>query len=345
MSAPSTRSRLPRRPAAETADDQTAGAQRLQKLLAASGVGSRRACELLIAQGRVRVDGQVVTRLGTCVVPGRHKILVDDQPLRKAEARRLYLLVHKPPGVLSTNRDPAGRLRVIDLVDTGERLFTVGRLDKSSSGLILVTNDGQLAQQLAHPRFGVPKTYLVTVAGHPSAETLARLRQGIHLAEGRARFHAVSVRHRRKQSTLLEVVLQEGRNREIRRLLARCGHKVLQLKRIALGPLRLGDLPAGSYRVLSRDEVKGLARSASRSAGRRDAQAPGDHPAGQAAAGRSAAGKAGRRPGGPRKHSRSPHRPVQEAPGPVSGTTPSQRPRRKVPGRRWRGGANTKVRR
>ena len=152
-------------------------------MLAAAGVGSRRQCELLIQEGRVEVDGQVVTQLGTRVDPARQQVRADGQLLRPA--RHIHLMVNKPAGVLSTSRDPGGRVRVIDLIGGEQRLFTVGRLDKSSEGLLLVTNDGALAYQLLHPRFGVERVYEVVVAGEPSRENLDTLRRGVHLAEGR----------------------------------------------------------------------------------------------------------------------------------------------------------------
>jgi 23S rRNA pseudouridine2605 synthase len=161
---------------------------------------------------------------------------------------------------------------VVDLVRTDERLFTVGRLDKSSEGLILLTNDGELANLLAHPRYGVEKTYLAQVAGHPTAAQLRQLLDGVHLAEGVARVARLRVKKRYKQSTELELVLREGRNREIRRVLAHVGHKVVRLKRVAIGPLRLGDLPAGAHRRLGLDEIQELERAArrgSRSAGKK----------------------------------------------------------------------------
>lgn len=234
--------------------------ERLQKVLAAAGVGSRRQCEELITSGRVEVDRQVVTELGTTVEAARQEIRLDGVPLGKAKAA--YYAVHKPPGVVSTNRDPSGRPRVIDLVPgTAARLFTIGRLDLHSEGLILVTNDGELANRLTHPRYGVPKTYRVQVAGQPAAEVLARLRRGVRLAEGLARVDQVRVRSRSRQSTTLEIVLREGRNREIRRLLARLGHKVLRLVRVAVGPVRLGTLPPGVSRELTRKELQALRRA------------------------------------------------------------------------------------
>ncbi|MGD9721590.1 MAG: pseudouridine synthase [Pirellulales bacterium] len=234
--------------------------QRLQKILAAAGLGSRRRCEELILQGRVAVDGQTVTELGSKADPCGQEIRVDGVPI--TQARRVYYLVHKPPGVVSTSHDPSGRPRVIDLVPTGERLFAVGRLDLSSEGLIILTNDGALANRLAHPRYGVQKTYQVEVAGTLERDDVATLRKGVHLAEGFAHVVSVKIKHAYKHSTQLEIVLAEGRNREIRRILARIGHKVLRLKRIAIGPLRLADLPPGAARPLTRHEVRELEAAA-----------------------------------------------------------------------------------
>ncbi len=237
-----------------------AGQERLQKVLAAAGIGSRRKCEELIAAGRVTVDDRAVTEQGTKVDPDAVEICVDGEPLRRS--RRLYYMVNKPTGVVSTSRDPSGRPRVIDLLPSDERLFTVGRLDLSSEGLILATNDGELANLLAHPRYGVEKTYHAQVVGVPEREVLDRLRQGVHLAEGFAHAKRVTVKSQHKQSALLEIVLDEGRNREVRRLLARVGHKVLRLKRVGLGPLRLGELAPGEFRPLRREEVRALKEAA-----------------------------------------------------------------------------------
>lgn len=231
-------------------------AERLQKVLAGAGFGSRRQCEELILEGRVDVDREVVTALGSRVNPETQAIRVDGIPIRKQ--RLSYFAVHKPAGVLSTSKDQWGRARVIDLVDAQERLFTIGRLDKESSGLILVTNDGELANQLTHPRYRVPKTYRVTVAGAPSQDVLHKLRRGLVLSDGPVKPQSVTIKKRLKQATILEVVLTEGRNREIRRMLARFDHKVLKLHRIAFGPLRLADLPSGAHRPLTRDEIRRL---------------------------------------------------------------------------------------
>jgi len=230
--------------------------QRLQKVLAAAGLGSRRECEELIREGRVEVDRKVVTELGTRVDPDRQEIRVDGQPLRPR--KKVYYAVHKPPGVVTTQRDPSGRPRVIDLVPSEQRVFAVGRLDRSSEGLIFVTNDGEFANRIMHPRYGVEKTYLVRVAGVPEPRQLARLKRGVHLAEGVARVQRVAVKRRHGQSTDLVIVLNEGRNREIRRILAKVGHKVLALKRVAIGPVKLADLPPGGWRRLTPQEVARL---------------------------------------------------------------------------------------
>jgi 23S rRNA pseudouridine2605 synthase len=233
--------------------------ERLQKILAAAGFGSRRDCESLITDGRVEVDGKTVIELGTKVDASQQKIFVDGERIKIG--RKEYFLVNKPTGVLSTNWDPSGRTRVIDLIPTGQRVFTVGRLDKESEGLMIVTNDGSLAQRLTHPRFGVEKIYEVVVAGHPSPDVLRQLTIGVRLSEGWARAKRVRSRRRLKQTTVLEIVLNEGKNREIRRLLAKLEHKVLRLKRIAIGRIRLGEMASGECRPLTRDEVKELRRA------------------------------------------------------------------------------------
>lgn len=233
--------------------------RRLQTILAAAGLGSRRQCEELILAGRVEVERQVVTQLGTRVDPLRQKIRVDGIELRTPQT--VWYALNKPTGVVCTNRDPGGRPRAVDLVpEARERLFTVGRLDLNSEGLLLLTNDGEMANRLTHPRYGVSKTYRVLVAGNPTREVLNQLRRGVYLAEGVARITGVTIKRRYKKSTVLEMVLQEGRNREIRRSLARVGHKVMRLVRIATGPIRLGNLAPGEYRPLSSTEVHQLTR-------------------------------------------------------------------------------------
>jgi 23S rRNA pseudouridine2605 synthase len=235
--------------------------ERIQKVLAATGLGSRRQCEELITTGRVEIDRKVVTELGSRVDAATQEIRVDGQPLPRTKI--CYYAVNKPVGVVCTNSDPSGRPRVIDMLPSEDvRLFTIGRLDLNSDGLILVTNDGELANLLTHPRYGVEKTYRALVAGRPTPEILLKLRRGVHLAEGVARVDRVEVKSHHKESSQLEIVLREGKNREIRRILARLGHKVMKLTRTAVGPIRLGDMPPGSVRKLSKDEVAALRKNA-----------------------------------------------------------------------------------
>jgi 23S rRNA pseudouridine2605 synthase len=238
-------------------------AERLQKVLARAGLGSRRGCELLIRQGRVTVDGRVVTQLGTRADP-QQQIKVDGEAIHTQ--RPVYYLLNKPRGFLTTDYDLSGRPRAIDLLaGVPQRLFCVGRLDRESEGLLLLTNDGELANSVAHPRYSVPKTYVVQVAGRPTSGELAELRKGIYLAEGKVRAEQIRKIGTRGQSTRLEIVLAEGRNREIRRMFARLGHKVMQLRRTRIGPLTDQNLKPGQYRKLRPDEVqtlRGLARPA-----------------------------------------------------------------------------------
>ncbi len=235
---------------------ESAAGERLQKVLAAAGLGSRRKCEELITQGRVEIDRQVVSELGARVNSLTQEIRVDGEVLRKPRA--VYFMVNKPPGVLSTNYDPEYRVRVVDLVKSSERLFTVGRLDQYSEGLILVTNDGELANRLTHPRYGATKTYHVVVAGAIEPKTLERLQRGVHLAEGVARVASLRLKKQHPQSTELEMVLEEGKNREVRRVFAAVGHKVLKLRRVQIGPLKLSELPVGAHRPLTKEELQKL---------------------------------------------------------------------------------------
>jgi len=234
--------------------DSESSQDRLQKVLAAAGFGSRRACEELITTGRVEVDRKVVDQLGFQVDPNLCEIRVDGQVLRRP--RPAYIALFKPKGYLCSNRDEQGRRRAIDLIpESFGRLFPVGRLDMNSEGLLLLTNDGELAQRLTHPRYGVPKVYRVQVAGTVDHKTVRQLQSGIYLAEGFVKAERVVIKGHHKQSTYLEITLTEGRNREIRRLLAHVHHKVLSLIRISIGPIKLGKMLPGDYRVLSVREV------------------------------------------------------------------------------------------
>ena len=232
-------------------------AMRLQKFLAMAGVDSRRNCEEYIRTGRVTVDGEVITDPARSVNPKLQEIKLDSERLKPPRFR--YFLVNKPRGFLCTNSDPQGRPRAVDLVPfTDQRLFTVGRLDENTEGMLLVTNDGDISQRLAHPRFEVIRKYRCLVAGFPQPDILHQLREGMYFAEGFFRFRSVRVFKRRGRSTILELELQEGKNREIRRLMARVGHKVQALERIAFGPLKLGSLPPGRHRELSSFEIRQL---------------------------------------------------------------------------------------
>lgn len=236
--------------------------ERLNKVLAAAGVGSRRHCDQLIRDRHVTVDGMVVADLGTKVNP-EQEVAVDGHAIKRQKL--VYWLVNKPRGYLSTNFDPGGRPRVIDLLlHVPERVYVVGRLDEASEGLMLLTNDGELAQRLLHPRFGIEKTYVVQVAGTPTKEELEKLREGIWLAEGKVHAKRVKAFAKRGESTMVEIVLAEGKNREIRRMLAKLGHKAMRLKRIAIGPVRLGKLKSGKARRLSVEELATLKRIAFR---------------------------------------------------------------------------------
>jgi 23S rRNA pseudouridine2605 synthase len=237
--------------------------ERLNKFLAHAGAGSRRHCDELIRRGRVTVDGKVVRELGTKVEAEAADICVDGQPLH-AE-RSVHWLVNKPRGVLCTNHDPAGRPRAVDLVPhVHQRVYTVGRLDEDSEGLLLLTNDGDLAHRLMHPRFGVDKTYVVQVAGRPGREDLQQLLQGVWLSDGHVKARHVRRMKSQGDSTWLEIVLNEGKNREIRRMLARLKHKVLRLRRTAIGPVQLGRLASGRSRPLTKTELARLQRASNR---------------------------------------------------------------------------------
>jgi 23S rRNA pseudouridine2605 synthase len=237
--------------------------ERLNKLLAHAGIGSRRHCDDLIRAGRVAVDGARITSLGTKVDADSSAVAVDGHPVKLE--RPVYWLLNKPRGVLCTNYDPAGRPRAIDLIPHVEqRVYTVGRLDEASEGLLLMTNDGDLAFKLMHPRFGVDKTYLVQVQGDPSPDDCRKLLSGVFLSEGRVKAKRIKRLKKQSDSTWLRIVLNEGKNREIRRMLARLGHKVLTLRRTAIGPVQLDRLPRGKARRLSGQELRELRHSVER---------------------------------------------------------------------------------
>lgn len=228
---------------------------RLQKLLAQAGLGSRRACEELIAGGRVEVDGQLVRELGVRVDPARAVIHVDGLRVQLGDDK-VYLAINKPVGVVSTMDDERGRPSLIDYVgQRKERLFHVGRLDIDTEGLLLLTNDGELAHRLQHPSFGVPKTYLAEVRGPVARDVGKRLRAGIELEDGTVAVDSFRVVDSQPGKALFEVVIHEGKQHVVRRLLEAVGYPVLQLVRTDVGPIRLGELRSGKVRSLTRDEV------------------------------------------------------------------------------------------
>jgi 23S rRNA pseudouridine2605 synthase len=256
------RPRQPPQPSGRAGDVHVPDGVRLQKVLAQAGVGSRRACEELIAAGRVEVDGQRITELGVRIDPKRQVVHVDGVRIQLDESL-VYLAFNKPLGVISAMSDPQGRANLGDFVANREdRLFHVGRLDADSEGLILLTNDGELANRLSHPRYEVPKTYLVEVAGPVARDLGKRLRAGIELDDGVASVDSFKVVDARPGKALLEVVLHDGRNRIVRRMLAAAGHPVEQLVRTQVGPIRLGDLRQGRTRVLGQAEVGSLMAAA-----------------------------------------------------------------------------------
>lgn len=239
----------------------TSDGTRLQKVLAAAGLGSRRACEELIADGRVQVDGVVAT-LGARVDPATAVIHVDgDRVVVRDDL--VYFALNKPRGVLSAMSDSRGRRTVGDLVaEREERLFHVGRLDADSEGLLLLTNDGELAHRLMHPSFGVLKTYLATVPAPVSKQVARQLRAGVQLEDGPVQVDSFRIVQTHDRQAIVEVVLHEGRKHIVRRLLAEVGHPVTRLVRTRIGPVQLGGQRAGTLRALTRSEIADLHRLA-----------------------------------------------------------------------------------
>lgn len=234
------------------------GLVRLQKLLAMAGVASRRKCEELMLAGEVEVDGEVITRLGTKVDPATAVIRVSGKRLPPVSPN-VYLVLNKPRGVVSTMSDPEGRKTLSDFVaDRPERLFHVGRLDTDTDGLILLTNDGDFAQRLAHPSYEVEKTYVAEVAGSVDKNTVKTLLAGVTLEDGPVEVRRARVISSTAERGIVELVIHEGRNRIVRRLLAEIGHPVQRLTRTAIGPVRIGTLRHGTLRELSLDEVGSL---------------------------------------------------------------------------------------
>ncbi|HEX8977263.1 MAG TPA: pseudouridine synthase [Solirubrobacteraceae bacterium] len=227
---------------------------RLAKYLAQAGVASRRAAEEIVRSGRVQVGAETVRDPARAVADG-DLVTVDRTPVTLPAADRVVYAVNKPKGVVSTASDTHGRPTVVSLVPSASRLFPVGRLDIDTTGLILLTDDGELAHRLTHPRFEVEKTYRATVAHPPVREAaLRRLRQGVELEDG----ISAPARARRLRPNMIELTLREGRKRQVRRMCEQVGHRVIGLERVAFGPLALGDLPPGAHRVLTAAELSAL---------------------------------------------------------------------------------------
>ena len=241
-----------------TTNDGTSDGIRLQKVLAAAGIGSRRACEALIEAGRVSVNDEPVLEQGRRVDPETDVIRVDSMRINTA-AGNVYLAMNKPRGYVTAMSDPEGRPTVGDLVrDRVERLFHVGRLDADTEGLLLLTNDGELAHRLSHPSYEVPKTYLAEVTGQLHPATVKRLRDGIMLDDGPVKPSSVKLVSTAEDRSLVKLTLHEGRNHIVRRTMEAVGHPVRKLSRTGIGPVRLGSLKSGDLRDLTRDELGGL---------------------------------------------------------------------------------------
>jgi 23S rRNA pseudouridine2605 synthase len=265
--------------------------ERLQKLMAQAGLGSRRHNETLIEAGRVRVNGKVA-RLGDKADPAVDKVEVDGAPLKLDDATAIYIALNKPRNVLSSLEDEMGedRLTVRDLVNLPGHLYPVGRLDRESEGLILMTNDGDMAHKLTHPRYGHDKVYRVTVEGRPPADVLDKWRRSV-LLDGRPTLPVkIDVVQQQKEYAVLRITMREGRKRQIRRIAALLGHPVRQLVREQIGPLRLGELRPGRWRHLTAQEVKALREVTRSKEKRRPGARPPRRPPGQGAAGSNLAG-------------------------------------------------------
>lgn len=244
-------------PRNEGGDEDSGARERLQKVLARAGVESRRAAEEMILAGRVGVNGVICTVLGTKVDPEQDAITVDGTPIPR-RVKKVYLLLNKPPGYITTVSDPENRPTVMDLVPRNARLFPVGRLDANSEGLILMTNDGELANLLAHPRYSYEKEYHVGVPGHVREDDLRTLREGVEIEGGRTNPAKVRVLSADGKITWLSITIHEGRNRQVRRMLHALGYRVDRLVRVRIGPLWLGSLARGTYRLMTPAELRRL---------------------------------------------------------------------------------------
>jgi len=236
--------------------------QRLQKVLAAAGIDSRRKCEELILSGEVMVNRKVVDTLPAFVDPEKDVITVYSKKIRTAQ--KVYFLLNKPRGVICTNSDPHGRKKAIDLINTNERIFCVGRLDADTTGLIILTNDSELTNKLTHPRYGIAKTYVVRIKGEIAGEQVETLKKGVWLAEGKTGRASVKILKRRHNESSIEITIRQGLNRQVRRMLAKIGLPVKSLTRTQLGKLTIRGLGVGKSRTLTKTEVEYLKKATSR---------------------------------------------------------------------------------
>jgi 23S rRNA pseudouridine2605 synthase/16S rRNA pseudouridine516 synthase len=231
--------------------------ERLHKVMARAGVASRRKCEELILKGKVKVDGQVIRELGYKVDPEKNVIEVLGEVI-DVKAPKKYLVLNKPKGYLTTMFDPFSRPTIKELLPEEKGVYPVGRLDFNSEGLLILTNDGEFAYRLTHPKFKIPKVYEVLVQGCPSFQDIWRLRMGINLEDGPTLPARVTIKQRLDRGCWLQITITEGRKRQVRRMCLAIGHPVIALKRIAIGPVKLAQLQAGEYRFLSEQEVNSL---------------------------------------------------------------------------------------
>jgi len=235
--------------------------QRLQKVLAAAGIDSRRKCEELILDGAVRVNRKVVDKLPAFVDPEKDVIIVNGKKIRAA--RKVYFLLNKPKGVICTNRDPQGRKKAIDLVNTNERIFCVGRLDVDTTGLIILTNDSELTNKLTHPRYGLAKTYVVRVKGEIAGGQIEKLKKGVWLAGGKTGRASVKILKRGHKESSIEITIRQGLNRQVRRMLTKVGLSVKSLTRTRIAKLTTRGLGVGKFRTLTKTEVAYLKKATS----------------------------------------------------------------------------------
>ncbi len=233
--------------------------ERLQKFLAEAGVASRRKAEELIAEGKIKVNGKVITELGTKIDPQKDEVLYLDKIISKKEVEMIYIMLHKPEGYVTTAKEQFGRPGVMDLVSGIEaRIFPVGRLDYDTSGLVLLTNDGDLTYKLTHPKHDVDKTYIAKLYGTPDDMDLQKFRRGVFIDGRQTKPAKMQILEKGERQSTVEIIIHEGRNRQVRKMCEAIKHPVAQLKRVGTGDLTLGDLPKGKYRHLTPAEVKYL---------------------------------------------------------------------------------------